>query len=124
MSSVVRGNAVNKKTVSISQKRQFTIPTQFYEALGFDTKAECMIRGGELIVRPVRNTSGGEFAEQILSGLIKKGYQGEELLTAFKKEQAKVKNAVESMLIDAKSVAEGKSEYLTYDDVFDPEDRS
>jgi len=122
MNSLAKVNMIDRKTVSISQKRQFTIPTQFFDILGFGDKAECLIRGNELIIRPAKPGSGGEFAEQILADLIAKGYQGNELLNAFKQEQIKVKNAIDSMLLDAKSVAEGKSEYSTYDDVFNSED--
>lgn len=122
MSTITGGVVMERKTVTISQKRQFTIPARFFEALGFDTEAECMVRGNELIIRPVKQTSGGEFAEQILADLIAQGYQGDALLSAFKQEQAKVKKAIDSMLVDAKSVAEGKSAYSSYDDIFGSED--
>ncbi len=42
------------KKVSISTKRQITIPLKFFTMLGFDTEAECMVRGNELVLRPVR----------------------------------------------------------------------
>ena len=122
MSTILGGLSLDRKTVSISQKRQFTIPAKFFEALGFDTKAECMVRGNELIIRPIKPANDGEFAEQILADLIAQGLQGDALLTAFKQEQVKVKKAINSMLVDAKSVAEGKSEYSTYDDIFNSED--
>ncbi len=113
---------MERKTVTISQKRQFTIPARFFETLGFGTEAECMVRGNELVIRPVKTANSGEFAEQILADLIAKGYQGDALLSAFKAEQAKVKKAIDSMIIDAKSVAEGKSDYSSYDDIFGSED--
>ncbi len=59
---------------------------------------------------------------EILADLKAKGYQGDALLDAFKQEQEKVKKAIDSMLADAKSVAEGKSEYFTYDDIFNSDD--
>jgi len=122
MNSVVNEKTINKKTVSISQKRQFTIPINFYVALGFDTKADCFIRGNELIIRPSKTGNDGDFSEQILAELIAKGYQGEALLDAFKQKQLKVKKAIDSILADAESVAKGKSEYFTYDDIFNSED--
>ena len=70
MSVVTAGKGspvMEKKRVSISAKRQITIPQKFYTALGFADEAECILRGGELILRPTRVTSGGEFAEQILA---------------------------------------------------------
>lgn len=122
MNTILEEKTIDKKTVSISKKRQFTIPTKYYKALGFNDKAVCMIRGNELVIRPVKPIIGDEFAEQILADLISQGYQGNELLKEFKKEQAKVKKAIDSILNEAKSVAEGKTDYSTYDDVFNSED--
>ena len=122
MSSVFGDTILDRKTVRISQKRQFTIPTKYFESLGFADEAECIVRGNELIIRPVKRASGGEFAEQILADLISQGYEGEALLAAFREQQIKVKKAIGAMLDEAKSVAEGKSEYSTYDDIFNSED--
>lgn len=33
--------------------------------LGFETEAECRVRGNELAIRLAKTNSGGEFAEQI-----------------------------------------------------------
>lgn len=112
----------NRKIVSISSKRQITIPQKFYQALGFDDEAECVMHGNELIIRPVKTVSGGEFAEQILAELIAEGVSGEELLLRFKERQAQVRPAVESMLSEAEDVAIGNGEFATYDDVFGTED--
>ena len=113
---------MERKNVSISSKRQITIPQKFFTLLGFDTEAECFVRNNELIIRPVRVNSGGEFAEQILTDLVQKGLSGEELLAAFKKAQAEVRPAVERMIADAEEVAAGKGEYSTYNDIFGVEE--
>ena len=74
--STVKGTgAMDIKKVSISSKRQITIPQKFFSLLGFGGEAECTVRGNELIIRPVKQTSGGEFAEQILAELISEGLQ-------------------------------------------------
>ena len=53
--TVLRGNAVmERKKVSISAKRQITIPQKFFTTLGFDDEAECILRGNELVIRPVK----------------------------------------------------------------------
>ena len=106
------------KKVSISAKRQITIPQKFFTMLGFDAEAECMVRGNELVIRPAKTNTGGEFAEQILADLISQGYSGAELLDRFKKAQKEVRPAVAAMLAEAEKAAESKSEYETYDDVF------
>ena len=121
--TVLRGNAVmERKKVSISAKRQITIPQKFFTMLGFDGEAECILRGNELVIRPVKESSGGEFAEQILTDLVKRGLSGDELIKAFKAERKKVRPAVEEMLAEAKNAADGNAEYLTYNDVFGTEE--
>ena len=110
------------KKVSISEKRQITIPQKFYTMLGFQREAECIIRGNELVLRPVKEQSGGEFAEQILADLLAQGYSGDELLYKFKETQRKIRPAVESILADAAKVASDAIEYATYDEIFGTED--
>lgn len=113
---------MDKKIVSISSKRQITIPQKFFSMLGFTNEAECIVRGNELVIRPVRSNSGGEFAEQILADLIAQGLSGNELLKEFKCAQAKVRPSVEAMIAEADEVALGKGEYYSYDDIFGSED--
>ena len=60
----------------------------------------------------------GAFAEQILKELIDEGYSRYELLDEFRVRQAKVRPAVETMLKEAKNVANGNGEYFTKDEVF------
>lgn len=111
------------KKVSISAKRQITIPQKFFTMLGFDAEAECMVRGNELVIRPVKANTGGEFAEQILADLIAQGYSGNELLDRFKKTQKEMRPAVEAMLVEAKKAAASESGYETYNDVFGTEEK-
>ena len=123
MATVLKGSApMEKKKISISAKRQITIPQKFFTMLCFDTEAECIVRGNELVIRPVKNNTGGEFAEQILADLLAKGYSGDELLERFKKVQKEVRPAVESMIEEAEKVASSKGEYSSYEDVFGEED--
>ncbi len=110
------------KKISISAKRQITIPQKFFAMLGFDAEAECMVRGNELVIRPAKTNAGGEFAEQILTDLIAQGYSGNELLEHFKKAQRQVRPAVEAMIAEAESVAVSEAEYVSYEDVFGEEE--
>ncbi len=107
-----------QKKVTISSKRQFTIPQKFYTELGFDREAICTLGDGMLIIEPAHPINGGEFAEQILTDLIAEGYNGQELLIEFKSRQSKVRPAVEKMLETAKNAANGIGEYYSYDEVF------
>ena len=122
MAVSVINNLTDRKIVSISSKRQITIPQKFYTMLGFSDTAECVVRGNELVIRPAKVSSGGEFAEQILADLIAQGLSGDELLRQFKIMQSKVRPAVEAMIAESEAVAAGESEYATYDDVFVTED--
>ncbi|MBR5279438.1 MAG: AbrB/MazE/SpoVT family DNA-binding domain-containing protein [Clostridia bacterium] len=110
--------AMEKKLVSISAKRQITIPQKFYMQLGFDTDAECMVRGNELVIRPVRKHTGGDFAEEILADLLAQGYSGSQLLEEFKKMQQAVRPAVQELLNQAEQVAVGSIPSEQYDDIF------
>lgn len=119
----LKGSAsMESKKVSISSKRQITIPQKFFTLLGFNTEAECIMRENELVLRPVKENTSGEFAEQILADLIRQGYSGEELLEKFKQAQRKVRPAVEAMLAEADRVAESKSGGYSLEDVFGTED--
>ena len=112
-----------QKRVTITSKRQFTIPQKFYSELGFDREAVCTMEDGMLIIQPASHVSGGgEFAEQILTDLIAEGFSGQELLDEFKTRQAKVRPAVEAMLEAAKAASSGAGEYSTYDDIFGSEE--
>ena len=102
----LKGSAsMESKKVSISSKRQITIPQKFFTLLGFNTEAECIMRGNELVLRPVKENTSGEFAEQILADLLAQGYQGDELLAKFKEAQSKVRPAVERMIQEADAFA-------------------
>ena len=111
-----------RKVLSISSKRQITIPQKFYQTLGFGDEAECIMRGDELIIRPVKTIAGGEFAEQILSELIQEGFSGETLLAEFQKRQAQIRPAAEMMMAKVEDIATGKAEYETYENVFGSKD--
>ena len=119
----LKGSAsMESKKVSISSKRQITIPQKFFRLLGFNTEAECIMRGNELVLRPVKENTSGEFAEQILADLIRQGYSGEELHEKFKQAQRKIRPAVEVMLAEADRVAGSKSREYSLEDVFGTED--
>ena len=112
-----------QKRVTISSKRQFTIPQKFYTELGFDKEAVCTMGDGFLVIQPVRKGINGEYAEQILADLIVEGYSGQELLIEFKKRQSNIRPAIEAMMKEAKAIAQGNGDYYTYDDLFDNGDK-
>ena len=111
--------ALGRKIVSISSKRQITIPQKFFHALRFDSEAECILKNGELVLRPSRPAPAEDFSEEILAELVAQGLSGEKLLAAFREKRAKVRTAVQTMRNDAAKAAKGEGKYATMADVFE-----
>ena len=82
-------------------KRQLTIPLKYFETLGFNNEAECFLQEDGLFIRPLRDSGGGEFSEQILADLISQGYAGQELLDKFKEYSKAVRPAVLKLIEEA-----------------------
>jgi len=98
-----RGHPIESKRISVSSKRQITIPQRFYENLNIGEEVECIMTNSEIIIRPVRQDT--EFAEDILKDLVAKGLQGEQLLEEFKKARANIRPAIKRMIDEAELVA-------------------
>ncbi|MDD4239029.1 MAG: AbrB/MazE/SpoVT family DNA-binding domain-containing protein [Desulfotomaculaceae bacterium] len=113
-------NPMLKKRISVSQKRQITIPIEFYNSVCIDKEVECYVHNNTIVIRPVRE-GGGEFAEQILADLIAQGLSGQELLHKFKETRHQIRPAVERLLDEARLAAQGKTPSNSYEDVFGPE---
>lgn len=96
---------MERKVISISTKRQVTIPQKFFETLGFNNEAECILKDGGIFIRPVQSAAN-EFAEEILTDLIAQGYSGNELLEQFKLQSKKMRPAVEAMVSEADEIAQ------------------
>jgi len=111
-----------KKRISVSRKRQITIPIDFFKSIGIEKEVDCYIQNNAIVIRPVRE-GVGEFDEQILADLISQGFSGQELLDRFKDARKQVRSAVENMLEQAKLAAEGKAKFYTPEDVFGKKDK-
>ncbi|MDR2903288.1 MAG: AbrB/MazE/SpoVT family DNA-binding domain-containing protein [Clostridiales bacterium] len=122
MPYAIRGNAMERKIISVSVKRQLTIPQKYFDALGFDNEAECILQDGYLLIRPVRDTGGGEFSEQILADLISQGYHGSDLLEKFKEQSRGIRPAVEKLLKEADAFAKSGEGRATMDELFGAEE--
>ena len=119
--TIKRGAGMDNKRIKISSKRQITIPQQYFDYLGFGKEAECILKDGELIIKPVKN-NGGEFAEEILADLLAQGYAGDELLAQFKAAQSKVRPAVEKLIDEADKLAMKKDGAISFEELFDSEE--
>ena len=112
---------MERKIISISVRRQITIPQKYFDVLGFDNEAECILQDGYLLIRPIQEMGGGEFSEQILTNLIAQGYNGEELLKRFKDESKQIRPAIQKMVDAADRFAKSGEGKLSIDDLFGPE---
>ena len=113
-------NPMIKKRIAVSQKRQITIPIEFYNSVGIDNEVECYVQNNAIVIRPVRD-SGGEFDEQILADLISQGFSGQDLLVKFKETRRQIRPAVERLLDEANLASQGKTSSNSYEDVFGSE---
>lgn len=115
-------STIIKKRISVSRKRQITIPIEFFKSIGVDKEVDCYLQNNAIVIRPVYENMG-EFDEQILADLISQGLSGQKLLTKFKQIRHQIRPAVESLLKEANLAAEGKAPFSTYEDVFGSKDK-
>jgi bifunctional DNA-binding transcriptional regulator/antitoxin component of YhaV-PrlF toxin-antitoxin module len=116
---VKQENSMEKRRIHISSKRQITIPSKYYEALGLSNEVDCIYTDKMLILAPIRNEDT-VFSEEILSDLIDKGYSGQKLLNEFKRVSRQVRPAVEKLIEEADLLAKkaSKSYIDQTDDIF------
>ena len=111
-----------RKIISVSTKRQLTIPQKYYEYFGFDNEAECVLQDDGLLIRPLRNNEDSDFSEQILADLISQGYEGKNLLTAFKQYSKSVRPAVKKLIDETDEFAKTGKGRVSLDELFKPEE--
>jgi bifunctional DNA-binding transcriptional regulator/antitoxin component of YhaV-PrlF toxin-antitoxin module len=104
-----RQSEMQEKRISVSSKRQITIPMSFFNMLGIKDEVECYVKDNSLIIKPVREEDSGYFAEEILKDLVKQGYKDDALIEAFSQQNRKMRGAVKSLINEADRVASDKS---------------
>jgi len=110
-----------RKIISVSVKRQLTIPQKYFDTLGFSNEAECILQDDGLLIRPVHVVGGSDFSEQILADLISQGYEGQELLEKFKEYTKAVRPAVIKLLNDNETFAKSGEGRIPMDELFGTE---
>lgn len=98
---------VERKIISVSPKRQITIPLKFFRQVGLGKEVECFVQDGCIVIRPLRSDDE-QLTVDILRDLVAQGYQGEELVRKFSQERAKVKTAISRVSDDADESSGGK----------------
>jgi len=112
---------MDSKIISVSKKRQITIPLKFYKQLGIKNEVECFLENDALIIRPLKRDIS-EFSVEILKELVSQGYTGEELIKRFESQTQKIKKAVSKMLEEADQIAAGEKPAASFDDIFGSEE--
>ena len=113
--------SVKPKRISVSEKRQITIPMEYYKALGIENEVECIMKNNCIVIRAVKQDDN-EISERILQDIIKEGYKQEDILKEFRKRKAKVRPAIEQKMLEADKVAEEEENYTVLEDLFSEED--
>lgn len=106
-----------KKIISISKRRQITIPLHFYNHLKLGSEVECSLDAGAIVIRPTHRGST-EFSVEILKDLIEQGYSGDQLVKQFEIKNGEIKNAIASMLEEADSIVAGKKPASNLEEIF------
>ncbi|MCK2006092.1 AbrB/MazE/SpoVT family DNA-binding domain-containing protein [[Brevibacterium] frigoritolerans] len=101
------------KRISVSSKRQISIPKEFYEKLNIGDEVNLELYGNQLVIKPIHE-GFEDFSEEILADLVAEGYVGSDLITEFKIRKGKIGMAVDSLIAD--TIAKGKPTAL--DDLF------
>ena len=108
---------MERKVISVSMKRQLTIPQKYFDALGFDDEAECILQDDGLLIRPVRYATG-EFSEHILADLISQGYEGPALLQKFKEYNRAIRPSVQKLIEEADLFAKSGDGHVPLEELF------
>lgn len=113
---------VKPKKISVSVKRQITIPIEYYNALNIGDEVECIMVDDSIVIKPVKDNSLDEYSEFILKDIIEEGYKKEEILEEFRKRRNELKYAAKEMVKEMDKVAEESEKYATMEDIFGEEE--
>ncbi|SIS64511.1 AbrB/MazE/SpoVT family DNA-binding domain-containing protein [Salimicrobium flavidum] len=115
---IAQGPRKKSRRIAISNKRQITVPKEFYDYLEMGTEANIELEGNKIVITPVRENSD-DFSEFILKDLIDEGYGGDELLQEFNRRKNNIRPAVEAWVKDAHENAE---DVESVSDLFDEDE--
>ena len=123
MQNTIKSSTITeRKVISVSTRRQLTIPQKYFDILGFNNEAECILQDGGLFIRPLQHTGVGDFSEQILADLISQGFEGQSLLAKFKEYSKKIRPAVLKLLEETEDFANSGEGCIPLDELFGSEE--
>ena len=118
--NILERGITDRKIISVSRKRQITIPLQFYNQLDLGSEVECLLEDGKIIIQPLHREPS-EFSVEILRDLVSQGYSGDELVEEFETQSNNIKRAVSHMLEEADAIAAGEKPAASFDEIFGSE---
>jgi|LSQX01.1.fsa_nt_gb bifunctional DNA-binding transcriptional regulator/antitoxin component of YhaV-PrlF toxin-antitoxin module len=121
MSEEIFADSRKSKVISVSKKRQITIPLEFYDELKLGNEVECLLVGEKIVIQPLRRDTS-DFSVEILKDLLYQGYSGKELLIKFEEQSKDIKGAIEKLREEADAIAAGEISAANLDEVFDSTD--
>ena len=119
--NILERGITDRKIISVSRKRQITIPLQFYNQLDLGSEVECLLEDGKIIIQPLLRESNG-FSVEILRDLVSQGYSGDELVKQFESQSNNIKGAITNMLEEADAIAAGEKPAASFEEIFGSED--
>jgi len=111
---------MDRKVISVSQKRQITIPLKFFKQAKLGNEVECYFENGAVVIRSLP-VGSGEFSVEILKDLVAQGLSGDDLVTRFEEMAGGLKRAAGRALEEADEIASGKRKAASMSDVFGKE---
>ena len=118
--NVMEHGILERKIISVTGKRQITIPLKFYERLHFGKEVECFLSDDAVVIRPL-STSDDNFSLEILKDLVAQGYGGNELIEKFAEQRGNIQKAIGTLIHEADEIAAGKRKGATTQDIFGEE---
>lgn len=124
---IEEGFSVSRKSrlATVTKKRQFTIPKDFFEELGMKPgKVRCILDNGRIIIEPIQSTNFWDFSGDLLEELVNEGFEGKELVNEFKQRKETVKKAFALMVEEAREEIEqggGKDAEELFAEILDTE---
>lgn len=88
------------KRVSVSSKRQISIPKEFYDDLHIKDEIIMEKVHNNLVIRPAGYDNHEDFTEDILRDLIAEGYPKEELVAKLRERKQQMQPALERLMAD------------------------
>ncbi len=96
-----------RKRVKISSSRQFSIPKEYYDALGMGDEAIVELHENRLVIRPApkEDPDDNYFTEFIYQDVINEGFEGSDIMKEVNKRKKKIKPAIDAFVEDARKNA-------------------